>query len=187
MGFSTEQATALVAWPLCDLYQVLCDVVRTNGPMPLPGLKQVLQKHGSTDFEKCGLNFVSEDGQVVKLKRREQLVEVALRWRNDHVESAMPKLELAVQESSSGWDWLAVCFVPDELESAPEKCEEFSDDTVSTNFSSDCSSRSSSSGSSTPDITSIPSANPCMVALGDRRSIPTGIVEKLRMRIELSV
>lgn len=213
------RARCAATWP--SLYKALRDAVLADGCLLLPRVGQVLRRECSADFETCSLSFLTKDGQLVKLKRMEHVVEAVLRWRDERVElhrvSAaqcskadevfFPRLELAVPERGSDFvlraaaskrarlprlNSLKLASSPRERGGDAAKGQESSDDTASTGLglssshSSRHNSRPASPGASTPNVAAISSGIAGVAALGDRRSIPSGIVERRRSHIELS-
>merc|ERR1711971_75171 len=51
----------------------------------LSQLKPLLQSHWHSNFEECGLGYLSEDGTFMRLKKMKHLINAVLRWRNQCV------------------------------------------------------------------------------------------------------
>lgn len=132
---AVEESSALTArpgylacWP--SLYDACCDIVQSYGVaegnsrcLLLSQLKPYLQKEWHSNFSECGLNYFSEQGKFVSLKKMKHLVTAVLRWRNEYREqfaagsSKLKQLDavlarnLVLEQSKTHNDWL-LRFVP---------------------------------------------------------------------------
>lgn len=86
----------LGSWP--SLYNVLCEVIRRHGTpytavdgeqshvLLLSQLKQLLQSHWHADFTES-MQYLSEEGSSVQIKKMKHLVQAVLRWRKQRFDS----------------------------------------------------------------------------------------------------
>mmetsp|Transcript_97830 Transcript_97830/g.169425 ORF Transcript_97830/g.169425 Transcript_97830/m.169425 type:complete len:426 (+) Transcript_97830:114-1391(+) len=134
----TPRPGSLATWP--SLYKVLCEIALNHGSLDVAGdgrkasrsilmsqLKPLLQRHWHTNFDDCGLSYLTEEGQCVKLKKMKHLVQAVLRWgeqrRTWRAEARMqhsevdevlkPRLELV--PSSKHNDLILNCSVDDDM------------------------------------------------------------------------
>jgi hypothetical protein len=89
----TPTANAPATWP--SLYQVLVDIVHQNGmndegnaddkvsSILVSQLKPLLQRSWHNSFDEASLNYLTEEGTAVKVKKMKHLLQALLRWREE--------------------------------------------------------------------------------------------------------
>jgi hypothetical protein len=97
----TPRPGYLSTWP--SLYESMCEVVRSHGVVDhtnaasvdvaelprfvlLSQLKPLLQSKWHANFSECGVNYLSEEGSYVQIKKMKHLVAAVLRWRSEYFE-----------------------------------------------------------------------------------------------------
>eukprot|EP00933_Yihiella_yeosuensis_P040324 TRINITY_DN34600_c0_g1_i1.p1 TRINITY_DN34600_c0_g1~~TRINITY_DN34600_c0_g1_i1.p1 ORF type:complete len:446 (+),score=73.23 TRINITY_DN34600_c0_g1_i1:212-1549(+) len=91
----TPRPGSVASWP--SLYEVLCKVVGEYGSQEnedgaqvnfilVSQLKPLLQRHWHADFDECSLNYLTEEGSAIKLKKMKHLLQALLRWREQRIQ-----------------------------------------------------------------------------------------------------
>eukprot|EP00929_Paragymnodinium_shiwhaense_P057277 TRINITY_DN28667_c0_g1_i1.p1 TRINITY_DN28667_c0_g1~~TRINITY_DN28667_c0_g1_i1.p1 ORF type:complete len:458 (-),score=73.64 TRINITY_DN28667_c0_g1_i1:520-1893(-) len=136
----TARPGYLACWP--SLYGACCDVVQAHGAVDgdsrsllLSQLKPYLQKSWHSGFTECGLNYFTEQGKFVSLKKMKHLVTALLRWRAEHQDgsqSSSSRLKdvhkvltptLALEQSKTHNDWLLRYYMPLEGRTVGNCCQ----------------------------------------------------------------
>jgi len=138
----TPQPGLLGSWP--SLYNVLCELVRSNGRdaeageaqpdsgahcLLLSQLRPLMERHWHASFDESSLGFLNEEGSFLKLKKMKHLLNAVLRWRQQRQawqrcqqpvfgsldEALVPHLQ--VVPSTKHNDLLLICFPNSEVAS----------------------------------------------------------------------